>query len=613
MSKESIDGKYKKLTDIEHILIRPGMYIGSIKPHKEVKYILNENNKFELKEIEYIPAFIKIFDEILINSVDESKRKGSKLTTIKVNIDNNKIIIIDNGGIPVIKHTEYKEWIPEMIFSNMKSGSNFNDNEQRESAGTNGVGSTITNVFSTEFYISTCDGKKRFEQTFSNNMRSRSTPKITTSNKNHTIISYIPDLEKFGLTAIDETHFNLIKKRVYDIAGCNPKLKVYFNNEEIKIKSFQDYTKYYIDSCFYEEDKRWNIGIALSTDGFQQVSFANSTETYAGGTHTDYITSQIINQLREYFNKKHKVDIKPSDLKSHLFLFINSTIINPAFNSQTKEKLITETKDFGSEYIITNKTIQLILKSEIVEHILDWIQRKKDAEENKLARELNKNLNKIKVDNLIDAKGKERMKCSIFLFEGLSAGAAFRKYRVPEYQGSFSLRGKFINAMEIPNSKLVENTEVVNIMAAVGLKLGHKPDLKQIRYGKIIIAVDMDVDGNSICGLLINFFYKYWPELFDYGIISKLESPLVVVKNIKTKKKISFYSQTDYDTWAISNNLKEYEVSYKKGLAALVEEEYKDIIQTPKLLTLKNNEDSKKYLNIWFGKDSNLRKIEILK
>jgi hypothetical protein len=131
-----------------------------------------------------------------------------------------------------------------------------------------------------------------------------------------------------------------------------------------------------------------------------------------------YMTNQIITQLRDFFSKKHKVDIKPSELKSHMFLFLDSTIVNPSFSSQTKEKLITEVKDFGTSFEISNKIIQLILKSEIVNSILDWIERKKEAEESKLKRDLNKKLTKIKVEKLIDAKGRDRWKCSLGIFEG---------------------------------------------------------------------------------------------------------------------------------------------------------------------------------------------------
>lgn len=611
----SIDKKYQKLDDISHVIARPGMYIGSIKPHTATKWVL-DNDKMVQQELTYNPGFLKIFDEIITNSVDESKRTGSKLTTVKVTIKDNTISIWDNGGIPVVKHTEHNEWIPEMIFSNLKSGSNFDDTEERSWAGTNGVGSTLTNIYSNEFIISTCDGKNHFYQTYKNNMRDRVEAKIKKSKVAHTEITFKPDFEKFGLDGIDEDHFKMIQKRIHDLAACNTHLKIYFNDTLVNLNSFEDYIKLYVTEYFYEtnKDKTWSIAIALSENGFQQISFANSTETYDGGTHVDYIMNQIVVELREFFVKKHKVDIKPSELKSHMFLFLDSTVINPSFSSQTKEKLITEVKDFGCVFEVSKKLTQMILKSEIVNSILDWIQQKKSADDNKLQRELNKKLSKIKVEKLIDAKGKDRWKCSLGLFEGDSASGAFRKYRSPETMGAFSLKGKFINVSEITNQKLVQNTEAVNLMAAIGLKLGQQIELKHLRYGKILFYTDADVDGNSISALLINFFYKYWPEIFDRGMIYKVETPIVVaVPKAKKVKKILFYTQTEYNEWVDKNDLKNFEIKYKKGLAALVDDEYQDIINSPRMTKISKDEISTEYLDIWFGKNADLRKTELLK
>jgi DNA topoisomerase-2 len=447
-------------------------------------------------------------------------------------------------------------------------------------------------------------------------MREREQPIIKNSKHKHTHISYKPDLSQFGIESINNDHFKLIEKRIYDLAGCNPGIKFTFNGNKINFNSFEDYVKLYTKDYFFEssKNKNWSIAIALSENGFQQVSFANSTETYDGGTHVDYIMNQIITELRAFFVKKHKVDVRPSELKQHMFLFLDSTIINPSFSSQTKEKLITEIKDFGSTFEVSTKLIQLILKSEIVNSILDWIQQKKNAEENKLQRDLNKKLGKIKVEKLIDAKGKDRWKSSLFLFEGDSAAVSFRKYRTPETMGSFSLRGKFINVSEINNQKLVSNSEAVNLMAAIGLKIGVDLDLKSLRYGRIFILSDADVDGNSISALLINFFHKYWPQMFDRKMIWKIETPIVaVIPKQKSKKKILFYTQNEYNDWEIKNDIKQYEINYKKGLAALVDDEYQDIINTPRMTLITKDEASKSSLEVWFGKNSDLRKTELLK
>jgi DNA topoisomerase-2 len=616
MSKK-IEDKYKVLDQISHILLRPGTYVGSNKPGLFNKFIISDDGKIIQKELTIIPSFIKIFDEVVTNSVDEHKRnKNINKIDVIVDIENNIISVRDNGGIPIEIHKEHNQYVPEVIFGNLMSGSNYDDTDERTVAGLNGLGAKLTNVFSEEFIVSSCDGKKHFTQIFRNNMRDKDKPVIKKSKDNHTQITYKPDLSQFNIERIDEDHFKMIEKRVYDLVGTNPDIKFTFNGKSINFKSFEDYVKLYTDEYFYEtkKDKSWSLAIALSDVGFQQVSFVNSTETYDGGTHVDYIMSQIISSLREFFLKKHKVDVKPSELKNHMFLFLNSTVINPSFSSQTKEKLITEVKDFGTTFEISSKLIQSILKSEIVNSILDWIQQKKNAEENKLQRELNKKLSKIKVDKLIDAKGKDRWKSKLYIFEGDSAASSFRKYRDPQSMGAFSLRGKFINSSEITNQKLVQNQEAVNLMGSIGLKLGKEIMIKDLRYGQILLATDADVDGNSISALLINFFYRYWPDMFDRKMIWKIETPIVAaIPKQKNKKKILFYTQTEYNSWCLKNDIKQWDIKYKKGLAALVDDEYQDIINSPRMTLITKDDVSKESLEVWFGNSPDMRKIELLK
>ena len=608
----SIEKKYQKLTDTEHVLLRPGMYIGSVKPHTEEVYLLDRRSwKLVPKEITYNPGFLKLFDEIVSNSVDEHKR-NPKLNQVKVNIDikTNKISIWDNGGIPVEIHKEYNEWVPEMIFSNLKTGSNFDDTEERTVVGTNGVGSTLTNIFSKEFIIDTCDKKKRFTQTFSNNMAKKTKPVIKPQKKGFTEISYIADFKRFGMNKIDKASIQMIEKRLYDIAACNPKLKIWLNGDPITFKSFKEYSELYTTPVFYEQSENWQIGIGHSTSGFKAISFVNSVETKDGGKHVDNITWQITQFLRDKIKRKHRVDVKPSELKNHLYLFINCTIINPAFSSQTKEKLITEPKDFGSIHVLSDKTLRQVLNSEIIQSVLDWIKQKKAAEERSKLRKLNKGLDKKKVVKLIDAKKRgDRSNCTLAIFEGDSASSAFRQYRNPNMQGAFPLRGKFVNVRESIPSKVVQNKEVQSLMAALGLKIGHEP--KDLRYGKILLYTDADVDGNSISALLINFLGKYWPELFEQGRVLKVETPLMVAK--KGKDTLSFYSDEDYKEWeSKQRSLSSWNIEYKKGLAALENEEYQEIISNPRTFTLTKDKDFDNTLDTWFSKDSEPRKKKIL-
>lgn len=207
---------------------------------------------------------------------------------------------------------------------------------------------------------------------------------------------------------------------------------------------------------------------------------------------------------------------------------------------------------------------------------------------------------------------------SFLLSNGLvshnSAISAFRKYRTAETMGAFALKGKFVNVSEMTNQKLVVNDEVVNLMASIGLKLGQGLDTKGLRYGKILLYVDADFDGNSIAALLINFFHKYWPEMFDRKMIWKVETPIVVaIPKAKSKKKVLFYGQLEYNQWLTLNDPGQWEIKYKKGLAALVDQEYQDIINNPKLTLITKDLAASTSLNIWFGKNSDLRKAELLR
>jgi DNA topoisomerase-2 len=608
---KSVEEKYRKLSDIEHVLLRPGMYVGSVKPREDDVHLLGDDGKFGKRKVTYNPAFLKIFDEIVSNSIDEHRR-NPKLNEVKVTVDqeNGVITIWDNGGIPVVKHSEYDEWVPEMIFSNLKAGSNFNDDEERLVAGTNGVGSTLTNIFSKRFRIRTADKKNAFQQTFTNNMRERSVAKVLKWKEGFTEIQFEPDLPRFGMETIDDSHVEMMRRRCMDLAACNPALKMSFNDTVYQFPRFSEYCSLYADSFIYEEVDRWKIGIAPSDGSFTQVSFVNSVETRDGGTHVDYVVGQVVEWLREKVKKKHKVDLRPGELRNHFFVMVQADIVNPAFSSQTKEKMITEPKEFGSKFEVSDKTLKAVLASEVVQRILDWAQQKALADERRQLRELNKNIAKGKVLKLIDAKARvDRNSCTLSLFEGDSASSAFRKYRDPMTQGAFPLRGKFINVAELPNTRVIQNQEVKDLLTAIGLKMGEEP--KELRYGKILIYSDADPDGDSIAGLLMNFFGKYWPELFDQGRICRVMTPLVVAK--KGTETLSFYSNTDFEEWmGKAKDLKKWDVAYKKGLAALEDAEYKEIIQNPNLFAVSGGKELKPTLEAWFAGDSSIRKQKIL-
>lgn len=607
MSKNHLEQKYQWLDDVEHVLIRPGRYLGSIKNHTDMAFVFDDEGNITKQEVTWNPALLKMFDEVISNAVDESKNPENDLDTIKVSVDHEPlepgkatITVEDNGGIPVEKHPEYDMYIPELIFGELRAGSNFDDDQDSTGTGQNGEGTTLVNIFSQEFIVETADGQKKFYQRFHSNLSERDKPSVTKSSKNYTKIKFKPDVERLECS-VDDDNIKKIIKRVYDIAGCNPELKVYINGERIKINSFKDYIKLYTEDFVFDSNDEWEIGIAGSDDGFQHVSFVNSTHTITGGSHVEYIKNQITTKVREVINKKFKIDVKPSDIANHLTLFINASIINPRYASQTKEELITEVRDFKSSFEVTDKFINRLVKQGIVQSIVDWAEAKKAAEEQKELQKKQKEVNKKRIPSHVSANAKDRESCSLFIMEGYSAQANFLNVRDQEYHGCFPLRGKPKNVSELKPMDIVKNEEYSNIMSILNLEFGEKP--QNLNYGYIDITVDADVDGMSISSLLINFF-AMWPSLFEEGRVRNLLSPIVTAtKGDKVKR---YYYMSDYLNDV--DNLKGWDVKYNKGLGSLSIEEYDVMINDPVYEIITLDSKAKNKLKIAFGKESKLRK-----
>ncbi len=580
MTSKAIEKKYKKLSDQEHVLLRPGRYLGSVKPHTALTWVYEEDSQKIIKqELTWNPALLKIVDEVISNSVDEFKRKGSKLNTIKIDInqDIGEFKIWDNGGIPVVIHPEHNEYVPELIFKNLKAGSNFDDTEESTGTGQNGEGAGLTNIFSTKFVVKTCDGKKKFRQVFENNLHKVHKPTISSSTYNHTEISFIPDYERLEST-LDTDNYQKIIKRIYDISGCNPKLKLYLNGKKIQINSFKDYISLYTTEFIYEENENWRIGISSSVDGFEHNSFVNGEHTVIGGTHIEYVSNQIVAKLREFFKKKHKVEIKPAVIRNHMTLFMDATIINPRYSSQTKDELITEPKEYKTSYVASDKFIKKILTSPIIEDVLRWVEAKALQQEAEELRKLNKDKSKANPKKIIkfsDAnEKKDRSKCMLFLAEGDGAAKAVNGSSDRMTMGNYPLKGKPINVNDIDTKKLIANVEFTNIMTIMGLQIGVPVnDPKDLYFGKLVIFADQDLDGFHICGLVINMLHNFWPELFELGIIYRFKTPLIRVW--AGKGEWEFFNEKDFGEWKEENKDRKYKSKYYKGLGGFKTSDFK--------------------------------------
>jgi DNA topoisomerase-2 len=593
---------YDKMTPIEHILARPDTYIGSTKPTTQVMDVWDFDEKIiKSKVIKYTPGFLKIFDEALVNARDASETdKTCNTINIWYNKEEGYIRIFNNGdrGIPVEEHPKHKTLVPSMIFGELLTSSNYDDSQKRTTGGRNGLGSKTINIYSTSFIVEIGDAnnKKHFIQEWANNMLKTDGPKVTKYSKkgSYVDITFYPEVNRFGLDNLDDDHMSLFYRRAIDIAGVSSeKIKVSFNDEKINVTNFKQYIQYYYpkDEIYYDEDEngRWKVGVLYIQESNNKViSFVNSIATYKGGSHVNHVADKVIKQLVDNHIKKKNKDVKisPSILKENLVFFVNAVIENPSFDSQTKETLTTEPKEFGSKYEPTESFIKKLAKCGIVEQVLDYAKFKESKDLKKNDGKKQKTLHGIpKLDDANEAGGRNSTKCALILTEGDSAKAtavAGLSVIGRDYFGVFPLKGKMLNVREASVKQLTENEEISNLKKIMGLRQGCKydndEDFASLRYGSIIILTDADVDGSHIKGLVMNMFHSIWPELVQRdGFITSLATP--IVKAFKNKDSKTFYNLTEYNDWLdglTDTAKKSWKIKYYKGLGTSTSTEAKE-------------------------------------
>ena len=627
----SVENRYKKFTQIEHVLARPGMYVGDIATITSEQWILDaKSEKIINKFIKWNPGIYKIFDEIITNASDECQR-SKKVKNIHVSFEGNKISVSNDGsGIPIQIHKEHIIYVPELIFGNLLSSSNYDDSVKRTTGGLNGLGAKLTNIYSTEFIVETVCNKKKYVQIFKNNMSEIEKPVITDTNeKDYTKICFVPDFSKFKLKELNQEGHNTIevlKKRVFDISAITPKtVSVFLNGEKIKCKDFSEYVSYYIGAkteaprVYYEEPNgRWQICVALSKkDSFQHVSFVNGLSTIDGGSHVDHVILPIMKKCTEDIQAKHKnITVKQQYVKDSLFVFINCTIENPTFSSQTKDKHTTRVSEFGSKFTLNEEFTKKILKLGFVDSLLAVAEAKDKKSLSKTDGKKVVRLNIPKLDDANKAGTNESLKCTLILTEGDSAKTtAVSGLSVVgrDYYGVFPLRGKLLNTREASFSQISKNEEILNIKKILGLQTDTK-NTKNLRYGKILVMTDADYDGFHIKALLINFIDAGWPDLLKNVFIGSIVTPIVKVS--KGNEKLSFYTHKEYLDWKNTENAKgNWNIKYYKGLGTSTALEAKEYFKNLKVLNYinKSEEDSNSLLLAFKKTESDQRKEWILK
>lgn len=555
--------KYKVLDDIEHVLLRPTMYIGQYEPIEIETFISKDFKALELKKINLEIFVYKMFDEILTNAIDESKR-NKDLNSIRIFVENKKITIRDNGGgIDVVKFDKEK-YLPEILFSKLRSSSNFYERENI--TGMYGVGSTLVNIFSKEFSIKVSDGKKYFEKTWYNNLSESSNPIIEESNEKFVEVSFILDDTKINYEFGEDTLF-FLKRRVLDFAYQYPDIEFFFNNQPVKAlgKDFSSYCKLYnnnIDIIF--ENSKWKICLFEPSDYIVRESFVNGNLTLNGGTHVKLLYNTILPIFSKYVDK--------SLIKGYFSYLILLNLKEPLYSSQDKYTLIS--KDLPKIYfkaldLENSKTLNYLKKLSI----------------EKFNKKLDDDLKKIKTNKILHyfepTSSKERI---LFITEGESAALAGKSVRTSN-MGFYSLRGKFINVISSSDSRLKNNEEFKSLKAII----------QNGNFEKVVIMTDQDYDGNSIAGLLISFFVNHFQEIVKEGKLYKTNFPLIICD-----KKHFFSNLEEFHKSGKSFK----EIKYCKGLGSYTTNDFKIFFSDldKYLIQLKLINSSKALVNNIFSK-----------
>jgi DNA topoisomerase-2 len=613
----------KILSDIDHVLLRNAMYIGSTSLEK-YQYFLPINDKFELQEIEVIPGLFKIVNEIIDNAIDEHQRGFCSEIWIELDSKTGTYSVKDNGrGISPEKHSESGKFVPEVLFTMLRSGSNFSD-EKRTTLGMNGVGAALTNIFSKEFKVEIHRDNKIYLQTYSNNNRDIEKPQILKEKtiQTGTKITFTPDQNIF------KTSLNpiLLKKRCFDLSYMFPEVTINLkiDDEETKYsgQNFEDVVKMFGSDYSILDDRKSGIRVSIvrsDKEEFSQFSIVNGADTIKGGTHIDYFKDRIVEKVKEELVKK-KIEATSIDILKNVHIIVFLKMNAPTFDSQTKERLSTSKDEITKllDEILTKRKLNTILEvNGLVDQVYNNILIKNKSKELKELSQAQKKVKSKSVSKLIECSSKDRKECTIFLTEGDSAIFGLSAIRNTKKHAGLPLKGKILNVEEMRPREIIENEEIQSIVAVLGLEFGKDPitivrnkvELNGLRYGNISILTDADHDGSAIRCLLINFFYKFWPSLIEHGIVSISEAPLYQVLDKKSNFNNFFYDKKDFLEYLKDKNQANYEISYFKGLGSCDENGWDYFInKNPRMYKVESDDKSQEQLTLIFGKNADKRK-----
>ena len=613
--------EYEVLSQLEHVLRRPEIYLGSTEMVTTTDY-LYLGGRLIPTVVTYSPAVLKLFEELLANAIDDTRRdSGCRVVKVNIDAEMGEFSIYNDGNIPVRKQAiqnnkedgeNIEMYIPEIIFGVLNSGSNFDDSKQRLVAGQNGMGAKLANIFSRLFSIEVEDVTNglKLQKTWRQNMQLADPTKVQRirpgKKRGYVNIKCAPELARFGIEASQSTEWQntcaVIHRKVIEAAMLTGKqVKVYYNGALLKVNGFKDYVKMITkeDTPLYGSFNDWNIAVAQRRPHHRDVSFVNGIETPEGGTHIDYVRGQLFDYISAKEKRCEGLTLKM--FRDYFFVCVEAVVENPKFSSQSKVKLVTSSKSFKN--IFSPKTsssfkafCQKVATSKIATNLIAACSEKAETAIQKADRRNNnqskkKSLRHIeKLDDANFAGTTNAHKCILVLTEGDSAKTMVRsglEKRDMDYFGTFPLKGKLINARMATEKQFHDNVEVQHIKQILGLEHGKKYEsLKQLRYGKLLIAADADVDGIHIKALVLNMIQAQWPELISLGFVSALLTPVIKASHRTRKVAEEFYTEAEFEKWkAVTlppTGSGEWFIKYYKGLGTSTTQEAKVLFKNYK-------------------------------
>ena len=559
---------YRVMGEIEHVLERSDMYVGG-NTVDTVDAFVADHSGIHYRPVRHTAILQTLFNEVLSNAVDNHCR-GYGTTCIKVKFTPDRVVVWNNGrsvpfddlnGVPT----------PTAVFGQLRSGSNFDDSEKRQTGGRNGYGVKLVNIWSTAFKITIVNGGKKFCQRFSDNMRKVHKHRITDASgaKDSVCVEYTPDFNRLSVENFTSDDIALMAKRALDAVLCYG-IDVRVNGKRV----FKTPLQYLKSLCttppLVSEGKVWTVAVYPNEqEDFQHMSFCNGISTSDGGTHVSHVVRTLTKILSTGLQKV-KLKPVPKLIKDSLFVVLTLRTSNPLFDSQCKTKLKSKKTSFPCLWSPSDLFARKLLKGPIFHRLQEVFSARQELS---MKKDDGRKTRRVNVEKLIDASAagtKDSQLCTLVVCEGLSARAMLLQgttgNRLQRTVGLLPMKGKVLNCSSASNAKVSANVEIQDLKKTLGLKhKKHYTNTDDLRYGRVLVATDADDDGMHILGLLLTMFQHLYPGLIELGYVQRLVTPLLTARRGKIVKE--FFTMLAYNAWKEKEpNFKHYTIKFYKGL-----------------------------------------------